>query len=76
MEIKEVVLDILEDITGVDEVREDLDLNLFDEGLFDSLAAVQLLVDLEEKCGKKVIVSNFVKEEWATPRLIIEKMSV
>lgn len=76
MEIKEVVLDILEDITGVDEVREDLDLNLFDEGLFDSLAAVQLLVDLEEKCGKKVMVSNFVKEEWATPRLIIEKMSV
>jgi len=76
MEIKEVVLDILEDITGVDEVREDLDLNLFEEGLFDSLAAVQLLVDLEEKCGKKVMVSNFVKEEWATPRLIIEKMSV
>lgn len=69
------ILEILEDITGTDEVKEDLDLDLFEEGLFDSLAAVQLLVELEEKCGKRVMVAEFIKEEWATPRKIIDKMN-
>ncbi|MDF0479562.1 D-alanine--poly(phosphoribitol) ligase subunit DltC [Vagococcus sp. PNs007] len=75
MDLTEQILDILEDLTGTDEVKEDLELDLFEEGLFDSLSAVQLLIELEEKCGKKVHVTKFKKAEWATPQKIIEKMS-
>ncbi|QIL46972.1 D-alanine--poly(phosphoribitol) ligase subunit DltC [Vagococcus coleopterorum] len=72
--MKEIVLDILEDLTGTDEVREDLSLDLFEEGLLDSLAVVQFLVDIEEKTGKPMLVTEFHKEEWATPQTIIDKV--
>lgn len=75
MTIKEAVLDVLEELTGTDEVREDLDLDLFEEGLLDSLGAVQFLVDIEEKTGKAIMITEFDKDEWATPQAIIDKMT-
>lgn len=74
MDIREAVLDVLEELTGTDEVREDLSIDLFDEGLLDSLAVVQFLVDIEEKIGKPMVVTEFHKEEWATPQTIIDKV--
>ncbi|MGO2698271.1 MAG: D-alanine--poly(phosphoribitol) ligase subunit 2, partial [Enterococcus faecalis] len=47
MNIQETVLNILEDITGTDEVVNNQDIQLFEEGLLDSLATVQLLVEIE-----------------------------
>ncbi|HAG43643.1 MAG TPA: D-alanine--poly(phosphoribitol) ligase subunit 2, partial [Clostridium sp.] len=35
--MENTVLEILEDICGTDEFKEDLDINLFDAGLLDSL---------------------------------------
>ncbi|MCJ0587350.1 D-alanine--poly(phosphoribitol) ligase subunit 2, partial [Enterococcus cecorum] len=35
--MQETVLSILEDLTGTSEVRENLDVELFDEGLLDSM---------------------------------------
>ena len=49
MNIQETVLNILEDITGTDEVVNNQDIQLFEEGLLDSLATVQLLVEIESK---------------------------
>lgn len=42
--MKDTVLDILEDLTGSNEVKKDLDVNLFETGLLDSMATVQLFV--------------------------------
>ncbi|MFV0559847.1 MAG: D-alanine--poly(phosphoribitol) ligase subunit DltC [Enterococcus sp.] len=69
--MKEAVVTILEEITGTDEVRENLDIALFDEGLMDSLATVQMLVELEAQLAIDVPVSEFEREEWATPNKII-----
>ncbi|MDN6104553.1 MAG: D-alanine--poly(phosphoribitol) ligase subunit 2, partial [Lacticaseibacillus paracasei] len=39
--IKNGVLDILADLTGSDDVKTNLDLNLFETGLLDSMGTVQ-----------------------------------
>ena len=59
MNIQETVLNILEDITGTDEVVNNQDIQLFEEGLLDSLATVQLLVEIEGQLGIQVPVSDF-----------------
>ena len=74
MEIQHKVLDILEDITGSSEVRENMEVDLFEEGLLDSLGSVQLLIDLEGECNINVPVSEFDRNEWQTPKKIIDRV--
>lgn len=72
--MKDTVLDILEDLTGSDEVKKDLDVNLFETGLLDSMATVQLLLELQTQLGVDVPVSEFERSEWDTPNKIIVKV--
>ena len=72
--MKEQVLDILVDLTGSEEVRDDLNLNLFDNGLLDSMATVQLLLELQTQLGIDVPISEFERSEWDTPNKIIAKV--
>lgn len=72
--MEETILTILEEITGTDEVKQNQDVALFDEGLLDSLGTVQLLVELDGQLNIQVPVSEFDREEWATPNKIIEKV--
>ena len=72
--MKDKVLGILEDLTGSDEVSKDLDVNLFETGLLDSMATVQLLLELQAQCGIDVPVSEFERSEWDTPNKIIAKV--
>ncbi|PLS34835.1 D-alanine--poly(phosphoribitol) ligase subunit 2 [Carnobacterium maltaromaticum] len=74
MDKKEALLDILEDLTGSDEARENMDVSLFDEGLLDSLGTVQLLIEIEGTMGISVPVSEFDRTEWATPNLILQQL--
>ena len=72
--MKDTVLDILEDLTGSDEVRNDLDIDIFETGLLDSMGTVQMVVDLRAQCGVDVPVSEFERTEWNTPNKIIAKV--
>ena len=73
-DIKNTILDILEEVCDTEEVKDNLDIQLFNEGLLDSFGTVSLLVELESRLGIGVNISEFDREEWATPRLIIEKV--
>ena len=73
--MNEQVIDLLEELTGTDEVRENQDVELFEEGLLDSLGTVQLLVELEGQFGLTVPVSEFNRDEWSTPAKIIAKVA-
>jgi D-alanine--poly(phosphoribitol) ligase subunit 2 len=68
--MKEQVLDILENISGTDEVRDNLDVNLFDSGIMDSMASVMLVVELEG-IGVNVPISEFNRDDFDTPNKII-----
>lgn len=74
MNLEETVLDILEEIAGTDEVKENRDVDLFEEGLMDSLATVQLLVELEGQLSVQVPVSEFNRDLWNTPNKVIEQV--
>lgn len=74
MNTKDKVLDILEDTTGSAEVRNNLDLNVFDEGLLDSMGSIQLILELQNELGVDIPISEFERSEWATPNLIIAKV--
>ena len=72
--IKEQVLEMLEEICEDEVVREDLDINMKEEGLMDSLAFVELLVRLEE-FGIEVAPTEVTYEEIDTPNKIIKYVS-
>lgn len=76
MNIEEMILDILEEIAGTDEVKENRDVDLFEEGLMDSLATVQLLVEIDGQLGVQVPVSDFDRELWNTPNKVIQQVKV
>lgn len=49
--MQETVIEIFEDVLGTDEIREDLDLNLFETELLDSLAIIEVLLEIENRLG-------------------------
>lgn len=69
--MEEKILDILEVICGVDEVKEDRDINLFDNGLLDSLGVIELLVQIEEKLGIVIEPTEVDREQIETPNKLI-----
>ena len=74
MEFRDEVLAILEEVAETEEVVENTSIRLFDEGLLDSLATVQFLVEVESRLDITVPVSEFDRDEWATPEMIIKQL--
>ena len=70
--MEEKVLDILVDITGEESLRENVDTNVFDLGLLDSLGVVNLIVDLEDELDVIMSPTEVAREDFDTPRKIIE----
>ncbi|MCI8646179.1 MAG: D-alanine--poly(phosphoribitol) ligase subunit DltC [Firmicutes bacterium] len=69
--MEEKVLDLLEEICEDDVVREDGDINLFEEELLDSLAFTELLVAIEEQFGIIISPSEVERTDVETPNKII-----
>ena len=65
--IREQILEMLEEICEDEVVREDLDINLKEEGLMDSLAFVEMLVRIEENFGLSIAPTEVTYEEIDTP---------
>ena len=73
-DVKATVLSILQDLTGED-VSNNMDANLFDEGILDSMGSVQLLLELQNQLGIEVPVSEFERSEWETPAKFVAKVA-
>ena len=69
--IKEQVLEMLEEICEDEVVREDLDINMKEEGLMDPLAFVEMLVKIEEIFGLSIAPTEVTYEEIDTPNKVI-----
>ncbi|WP_100489747.1 D-alanine--poly(phosphoribitol) ligase subunit DltC [Sporolactobacillus pectinivorans] len=72
---KDTVLDILAEVCESDEVKDELDIHLFDEGLMDSFATISLLVEVENRLKIKVPISEFNRDQWSTPNRIINELA-
>ncbi|PFJ15549.1 D-alanine--poly(phosphoribitol) ligase subunit 2 [Bacillus cereus] len=81
-DLREQILNILEQVCENAIVKENLDVLsfkegiflLFEEGILDSFSTLSLLVEIQERLGIKVSISDFDCDEWATPNLIIQKL--
>ena len=69
--VREKALQLLESVTETDEVRNNLELPLYECQLLDSIKTVELMVRIEEEFGLKISPAEFEREHWATPRKII-----
>ncbi|PFH88436.1 D-alanine--poly(phosphoribitol) ligase subunit 2 [Bacillus sp. AFS088145] len=69
--IRAQVLAILTDLCNTEEIVENPEVLLFEEGLLDSFGTVSLLVEIEDKLGIYVTISDFDRDEWSTPNKII-----
>ncbi|MGX7013175.1 D-alanine--poly(phosphoribitol) ligase subunit DltC [Vagococcus silagei] len=74
MDIKTTILEIIEELTGTD-VSNQLDMDLYEEGLLDSMGTVQMLVEIDGRLGVTVPVSEYERSEWGTPQQIIDQVS-
>lgn len=73
-EVEEKMLDMLEEVCGDEEVRDHRDEDLFGLGFLDSMAAVELLVDIEDEFGVSIAPTEVEREEMNTVNLIIEQV--
>lgn len=73
-EVEEKMLDMLEEVCGDEEVRDHRDEDLFKLGFLDSMAAVELLVDIEDEFGVSIAPTEVEREEMNTVNLIIEQV--
>lgn len=69
--IREQILEMLEEICEDEVVKEDLDINLKEEGLMDSLAFVEMLVRIEGNFGLSIAPTEVTYEEIDTPNKVI-----
>lgn len=74
MDFKEKVLEILAEVCQDDVVKEELDLDLFEAGILDSMGTVELLVQIEEQLDINVPITEFDRETWNTPNAIVERL--
>ncbi|GGI00371.1 MAG TPA: D-alanine--poly(phosphoribitol) ligase subunit 2 [Staphylococcus sp.] len=72
MNFEERVLNILADVAENDIVKENPDIEIFEEGIIDSFATVGLLLEIQNNLDIDVTITDFDRDEWATPNKIIK----
>lgn len=72
MNFEESVLNILAEVAENDIVKENPDIEIFEEGIIDSFATVGLLLEIQNNLGIDVTITDFDRDEWATPNKIID----
>lgn len=73
-EVAQKVINLLCDISGEDDVADNMDTDLFEEGYLDSMGAIELLVALEDDLGVSIAPTEVDRSEMNTPNLIIKQV--
>ena len=70
--MQDTVIGIFEDVLGCDEIREDLDLDLFEAELLDSLAIIEVLLEIEERLGITLQPTDLERSDMATVNNLVK----
>jgi D-alanine--poly(phosphoribitol) ligase subunit 2 len=65
------LIEVLKTVAETDEVERNLDLQLYDAQVLDSMKTVELIVAISNEFGVDISPAEFERDKWATPRLII-----
>ena len=71
MDVKSQVIEITDELF-MEDVSDMMDEDLFDAGVLDSMGTVELIVELENRFGIRVPVSEFGRDDWNTANKIVE----
>ena len=71
MDVKSQVIEIIDEVC-MEDVSDMMDEDLFDAGVLDSMGTVELIVELENRFGIRVPVSEFGRDDWNTANKIVE----
>ncbi len=74
MSTTDQILTVLSQVAETPEVRENLDLRLYDLDILDSLKTVELIVAFSNKFGIEISPAELEREQWATPGRIVAFM--
>lgn len=64
--LENIAVEIMQEICETDEIKEDMDLDLVDAGLIDSLSTINIILLIEEKLGIKLQPTDFDKKDITT----------
>ncbi|HBG6048161.1 TPA: D-alanine--poly(phosphoribitol) ligase subunit DltC [Clostridioides difficile] len=70
--MQETVIEIFEDVLGTNEIREDLDLNLFETELLDSLAIIEVLLEIENRLGIELQPTDLERKDMSTVNNLVK----
>lgn len=73
--MEEKMLDLIAEVCDSDDVREQRDVDLFAVGLLDSMAAIDLLVEIEDEFGVVIAPTELAREEMNTVEKIIAQVA-
>lgn len=73
-EVEDHLVDTIADICGDDIVRDKRDIDLFEEGLLDSMAAIELLVAIEDDFGVSIAPTAVPRDEMNTVNKIVAQV--
>ena len=71
MDVKSQVIEIIDELF-MEDVSDMMDEDIFDAGVLDSMGTVELIVELENRFGIRVPVSEFGRDDWNTANKIVE----
>jgi D-alanine--poly(phosphoribitol) ligase subunit 2 len=71
MDVKSQVIEIIDELF-MEDVSDMMDEDLFDAGVLDSMGTVELIVELENRFGIRVPVSEFGRDDWNTANKIVD----
>jgi D-alanine--poly(phosphoribitol) ligase subunit 2 len=71
MPTDKIVIDELVNISGMEDIRNNLDIALFDEHIIDSLGLMELIVVLGNDFDIDITPAQVDRQLWASPNKII-----
>jgi D-alanine--poly(phosphoribitol) ligase subunit 2 len=73
--LEEKITDLVIEISGEDEIADEPDLDLFEEQVLDSMAAIELLVAIKDEFGVTIAPTELEREEMNTLNKIIARVA-
>lgn len=70
--MEEKIIEIIENLTGYDKLKENVDIDLLENEILDSLAFIELMTTLEEEFNIEIQPTQVEPNTWRSVKKIAE----
>lgn len=72
LQMEEKIIEIIENLTGYDKLKENVDIDLLENEILDSLAFIELMTTLEEEFNIEIQPTQVDPNTWRSVKKITE----